>query len=397
MIDVNATKYRTVASSKFKRSFPSPQASAEGTARRPDADAVASELAAGKGGAVPQSVAAEDAAASPDINVAHCHEGSERPAGEFSPGKDTDLDLRDRLMSSVASYVRDMNQNWQRGVDAFMNVGRLCAEANARLTAADKLELLPNLLFGEATFSKFVRIGTDTRLQTPEIQRLLPPHYTTIYAVTLLTDEELKRAIAEKVLHPDLTRAQLQRWRDSHRENAGVAPSHRDAASDAGVVGLPIDSTQNAVNSGALPSTTRDDKRSMQDERAADPKYAPAPGAVATGAETKGPLTRPPGDGDIPAFLDRRPLSAEDQRVFDAIMVALNGASTVVRERVRMELMRQSTSSRSAKHSGRRDADDSAIPNQPTKSVVPAHTADEHIRPKRRSRKARGFRDDAPF
>ena len=90
MIYVNATKYRTIGVSKFKRSFPSLQASAEGTARRPEADTVASELAAGEGGIGPQSVAGEDAAASPNINVAHCHEGPERPAGEFSPGKDTD-------------------------------------------------------------------------------------------------------------------------------------------------------------------------------------------------------------------------------------------------------------------------------------------------------------------
>ena len=43
---------------------------------------------------------------------------------------------------------------------------------------------------GRATFSKFVQIGSDTRLHTPEIQGLLPPHYTTIYSVTLLTDQE---------------------------------------------------------------------------------------------------------------------------------------------------------------------------------------------------------------
>src|SRR4029079_1691861 len=121
MIDVNATKYRRIAGSEFKRSLPSLQTSAGGTARRPEAETVESEP--GKGGVVPQSVTGEDAAASPDVNVANCHEGPDRPAGEFSPGKDADLDLRDRLMSSVAHYVGEINQNWQRGVDAFMKVG----------------------------------------------------------------------------------------------------------------------------------------------------------------------------------------------------------------------------------------------------------------------------------
>jgi hypothetical protein len=135
-----------------------------------------------------------------------------RPAstGEFSPGKNHP--------SSVADYVATIRGNWQRGVDAFMNIARLCAEANARLTITRKSELMPKLPFGEATFSKFVRIGNDARLHAPEVQSLLPPHYTTTYAVTLLTDQELKQAISEKVICPDMKREQLQRWRSSHRE-----------------------------------------------------------------------------------------------------------------------------------------------------------------------------------
>jgi len=378
MIYVNATKYRTIGVSKFKRSFPSLQASAEGTARRPQADSVPSEHAAGKGG-VPQSVAGEDAAVSPDINVAHCHGGPERPAGEFSPGKDPALDLRDRLMSSVACYVRDINQNWRRGVDTFMNVGRLCAEANARLTTAEKSELMPNLLFGEATFSKFVRIGTDTRLQTPEIQRLLPPHYTTMYAVALLTDEDLQQALAEKVLHPDLTRAQLQRWRNSHRENAGVAPSHKDAACDSAVVGLPIGSTQDAVNSGALPAMS-DDSQDNKEELASAPDNAPAPEAVAPAA---GPLAPPPSD-DIPAFLDRRPLAPEDQGAYDAIKATWNShvlplwnsASEIVRERIIAEVVRANPSG--------------YVPGRATPEVVVRRKS---LGP----RKVRGSLEDFPF
>ena len=352
-------------------------------------------------------------------------EAGERPAGEFPVGKDPALDLRDREMSSVAYYVRDINGNWQRCVDAFINVGRLCAEANARLTAAEKSELMQSLPFGEATFSKFVRIGTDTRLHAPDIQRLLPVHYTTTYHISLLTDEELKQAIAENVIHPDMKRDHLQKWRNSHREKFVVAPSPKEAASNSAVVGLRIDPTKDAVESGPLPSTTRDDNRNMQDERAADPKYAPAPEAVATAAELAGPLAPPPSDDDIPAFLDRRPLSLEDQRAFDAIMAALNAASPVVRERVRAELVRADAWSGSVAKavSGRRQEDDaSAIRNQPTESVVPAYTADaaertegqkaepaeeappgvtpdalEQVRPKRRPRKAHGFLDDAPF
>jgi hypothetical protein len=310
---------------------------------RTHADIVASKLSAGEGGVVPERVAGEDAVASPNFDVAHCH-GDPGPAVEFSPGKDPALDLRGQEMSPVAYYIRDINGNLQRGVEAFMQIGRLCAEANTHLTTAQKRQLIEALPFGDTAFSKFAQIGADIRLYAPHIQRLLPVHYTTTYAVTLLTDEELKQAIAEQVIHPDMTRARLQKWRNSHRENPGVAPSHKDAASDPAVLGLPIGSTRD-VNSGALPAMT-DDSQENKEELASAPDNAPAREPVAPVA---GPLA--PSD-DIPPFLDRRPLSPEDQRAYDAIKATLNShvlpswnrASTVVRERIIAEVLRANPS-----------------------------------------------------
>jgi hypothetical protein len=206
-----------------------------------------------------------------------------------------------------------------------MEVARLCAEANARLKAAQKSELIEALPFGAATFSKLLRIGTDIRLQAPDIQRLLPAHYTCVYHITLLTDEELKQAIAENVIHSEMKRDHLQKWRNSHRKEFGVSPISTETASDSAVVGL----TKDAVQSGALPSTTREGFQDMPNEHAAAPEDAPAPQTVATGAQIKGPLTRRPGDDNIPAFLDRRALSAEDQRIFHMIMAALRSASAL--------------------------------------------------------------------
>ena len=85
-----------------------------------------------------------------------------------------------------------------------------------------------------------------------------------------------------------------------------------------------------------------DHSQDKQEQLAVVQEDAPAPEAVATGAA--GPLTLPPSDEDIPAFLDRRPPSAEDQRVFDVIMAAWKIASPVVRERVRAEIIRADAS-----------------------------------------------------
>ena len=222
---------------------------------RPKPDAVACGFDARKDGAdlVPQSAARDDGALSPnDVDVPEIRSGLPTSASEFSPGKN-DPDLRNSEVPSVTTYASAINGHWQRGVDAFVNVGRLCAEAKARLTNAQKSILIQALPFGETAFSKFVQIGSDARL--PEIQRLLPPHYTTIYAVTLLTDEELKLAIAENVICPDMRRAELQRWRKSRNPVHRSSPN--EAASDPDAVTPPTASTQCSAASGALPFTIR--------------------------------------------------------------------------------------------------------------------------------------------
>jgi hypothetical protein len=219
-----------------------------------------------------------------------------------------------------------------------MEVARLCAEADARLTTAQKSELIEASPFGAATFSKFLRIGTDARLHTADMQRLLPAHYTTTYAITKLTDEELRWAIAEKVIHPDMKRAELQKWHRELPRKMELAPLPNEADSDLVVANLPTTQTQEA---GALSSTVSDDTHDKQDELAVAPEDAPAPEAVTTAAVVAGPSTPPPSDDDIPAFLDRRPLSPDNQRAFDVIETAWEGhlqhlwknASAVVRER----------------------------------------------------------------
>jgi hypothetical protein len=178
---------------------------------------------------IPQSVAGENGTESPeDVEIPHIdgRVGHPASAGEFSPGKNG--------LFSVANYASEIQGEWRRGVQAIMEVARLCAEASARLTAAQKSELMAHLPFRRATFSKLAQIGADAHLYVPEIQRLLPPHYTTIYAIALLKDEELKQAIAEKVLHPDLKRDELQRWHRALPRKVGLLPSSPELASDSG-------------------------------------------------------------------------------------------------------------------------------------------------------------------
>ena len=295
----------------------------------------------------------------------------------FPRGKNQ-LYLHDGEVPSVSTYASAINGHWQQGVDAFMHIARLCAEASVRLTSAQKRDLMQALPFGETAFSKLAQIGTDTRLHVPEIRRLLPPHYTTAYAVTLLTDEELKRAIAENVIYPDMKRAELQRWRNSRRKlpkKVGLAPNPNEVESDPAAAGLPINPTKDAVESCVVPSVLN--QRGVQENLGVQDELPLVAQRVAIKL-VAGPLTPPLSGEDIPAFLDRRPLSAEDQHAFDAIKAAWdshlqplwNSASEVVRERIDADVIRAHA------HAIHRAEDPGSTTLAPTTSEAPAHAAD---------------------
>src|SRR5207244_2135416 len=103
--------------------------------------------------------------------------------------------------------------------DGIIKVGRICAEADRKLSTGDKLKLKEVLPFSPATFSKLVQIGTNPRFQNEEVLKLLPPSYSIIYAVGQLDNEEYAAAIEQKILSPALKRAELERWR-AERGNA---------------------------------------------------------------------------------------------------------------------------------------------------------------------------------
>jgi hypothetical protein len=207
-----------------------------------------------------------------------------------------------------------------------MEVARLSAEASQRLTDAQKSELITKLPFGEATFSKLVQIGTDTRLHTKDVQRLLPPHYTTIYSVTLLEHHELKLAMSERIISPEMKRAGLQKWVKSCREEreVGVIPGQKDAASNAGVSIAPA-----TVESGFVPVQNQQER---QEELRSDLTHD-------TAIEER-PATAPA--VKIPALPDLHPLTPDERLALDSVMAAwatstelraaLVEASSVVRE-----------------------------------------------------------------
>jgi hypothetical protein len=141
---------------------------------------------------------------------------------DFPPGKDEPASIADA--SPARSYAARIVNSWRHAADGMMEVARLCCEASQLLTASGKKQLIKRLPFKESTFSKFVQIGKDARLQSLHARRLLPPHYTIAYPLTRLTDDQLETAAKQGVINPDMKRADLQRWLNSRKVPMEKAP-----------------------------------------------------------------------------------------------------------------------------------------------------------------------------
>jgi hypothetical protein len=276
---------------------------------------------------------------------------------------------------SVDDYVKAVWAHWGRSVESLLNVGRVCSRAQEdKKLKPEKLgEIQAKMPFRRANFSKWVQIGKDERLNKPEIQRLLPPRYTTLYVITTLTDDELQLAVEENVIRSETTREAVVAWRDSHRQAKDFA-----ARGERSVASPPIAPVNDRAQFGDDSETARDADQSellldrnkieaapsqpfIENRFGADgtehedhgqseiipaftrteaqwPSNAPFEVGPTGSEDVSDPATAPVEECDLSAAADTRPLSADEQRAFDAVMAAYEAAPKIVQQRVRQVL-----------------------------------------------------------
>ena len=136
------------------------------------------------------------AAASSDTDIAPTFPGEKRASGD----------------AEVDHYAKEIRSGWRTSVAAILLVCRLCEEARKTLDYLQRQQLIKRLPFEEATFSKLCTIGRNRLLLDEKLQKHLPANWSIIYQLRNLKAEELQKAISEKVLTPDTTRNELNKW-----------------------------------------------------------------------------------------------------------------------------------------------------------------------------------------
>jgi hypothetical protein len=113
--------------------------------------------------------------------------------------------------ASHEDFVQRIQTTWQKRTSSIFAVAEACHEANKQLNKKQKTKLYETLPFSKPTFVKLSQIGGDPRL--PGIADRLPASFSIIYEITLLSDEELKRAVASQNIHPKVQRADIIKLR----------------------------------------------------------------------------------------------------------------------------------------------------------------------------------------
>jgi Protein of unknown function (DUF3102) len=128
--------------------------------------------------------------------------------------------------ANAVTWVIRITESWRASVEAIIEVGRLLMAAKAALPHGEFGPMIETRLpFGARTAQRLMAIASDSRLTNPHRVSLLPASYSTLAELTHLSDDELASGFAQKIICPDMIRADIEYLRPllrRHGSDGGV-------------------------------------------------------------------------------------------------------------------------------------------------------------------------------
>jgi hypothetical protein len=140
---------------------------------------------------------------------------------EFPPGKVPER--KNRL--SVAQHANDINESFNKGTAATIEVAMRIAAAVKQLNKKRQTALIALVPFTASTFSKYGSIGSNRLLCAPEYLAKVPSGLTILYELSQVDDDEkLKRALEDGTIHPKMKRKEATEWANEGEEPIAQKP-----------------------------------------------------------------------------------------------------------------------------------------------------------------------------
>jgi hypothetical protein len=112
---------------------------------------------------------------------------------------------------------------WNKTIDALLDTANLLFAYSQQPNWREiKEQLQTDGVMGASVISMMLRIGRDPRLQKPDVKKLLPLSYNTLYLLTKLDDDVIDAKIKEEVLTPAVTVDEVRGWGVSKKESQKI-------------------------------------------------------------------------------------------------------------------------------------------------------------------------------
>jgi hypothetical protein len=129
-------------------------------------------------------------------------------------------------------WIDRINAAWRKAATAYIDIGNMLIESKDAVKHGEWIDLLGKLDFDKRTAQKLMEIARDERLSKASTLTLLPQHWTTLYELTRLGDDEFERALSvggitkqTKPRKPTVTDAEYHDVTQSPDPPPGVAVS----------------------------------------------------------------------------------------------------------------------------------------------------------------------------
>ncbi|MGY0778503.1 DUF3102 domain-containing protein [Azospirillum argentinense] len=120
-----------------------------------------------------------------------------------------------RELATRAEFTEDIRRNWLNALEATVQVGRRLNEAKEKLPHGEYEAMVEqDLPFKPATARKLREVAAFVDSGKVPLEQL-PEAYSTVYAIATMTEERRQEALEQGVIRPDMTRRELEAFRET--------------------------------------------------------------------------------------------------------------------------------------------------------------------------------------
>ena len=110
------------------------------------------------------------------------------------------------------AYAGEIRKLWTEASRKFLAIGEYLLQAQKAYKHGSKMQRLQELLpFSYSTANRLMRVAEAVQ-ERRLLREQLPAHYPTAYALTTLSDEELREAERRNLVTPDVQRRQIEEF-----------------------------------------------------------------------------------------------------------------------------------------------------------------------------------------